>query len=305
MHKKIFVIVVTFNGMQWIEKCLHSVINSLLRVDIIVVDNCSTDGTTDFIKLNFKNVSLIEQNRNLGFGAANNVGLNIALQKGGEYFLLLNQDAYLEKDTITTLVEEMELNQDYGLLSPIHLNGNGDKMDLYFQSYVSPNSCKDFLSDVFLKKNIKNIYNVNFVNAAIWLLSKKTLKEVGGFNPYFFHYAEDNDYVNRCQFKELKVGIVPKAIAYHDRDLINRKFNLKMFININDLKLLNPNNSWSVNKMLKFTLRKIFISMIKLNKDNFYYNFHYFKKTMKNYNLIKDIQKKSILIDYSFLNYNN
>lgn len=305
MHKKTFVIVVSFNGMQWIESCLNSILNSSFPVDIIVVDNCSTDGTSDFIKLKFKNILLIEQNQNLGFGAANNIGLNIALQKGGEYFLLLNQDAYLDKSTITTLLEEMELNQDYGLLSPIHLNGNGNQIDLYFQYYVSPNSCKDFLSDIFLKKNIKNIYNVSFVNAAIWLLSKKTLQKVGGFNPYFFHYAEDNDYVNRCQFNKIKVGIVPKAIAYHDRDLKNRKFNLKTFVNVNDLKLLDPNNSWSVNKMLKFTLRQIIISIMKMNKYNFYYNFYYLKKTIKNYNLIKDIQKTSISQNYPFLNYSN
>ena len=199
----------------------------------------------------------------------------------------------------------MELNKDYGILSPIHLNGKGDKIDLYFQFYVSPHNCRDFYSDVFLKKNIKKTYDVNFVNAAIWMIPRSTLKKVGGFNTYFFHYAEDNDYINRCRFKKVKIGIVPDAIAYHDRVLNDRKFDLKTFTDSNDLKLMDPGNYWSVNKMIKFSARKIITSIIKLKKEELTYNFCYLKKMLKNYNLIKSIQEKSKAVSYPFLNYND
>lgn len=302
MHNKIFVIVVTFNGMQWIENCLKSISNNSVSSNVIVIDNCSTDGTVEFIKQNFKNVHLLQQNKNLGFGAANNIGLNIALEKGGEYFVLLNQDAYLKENTIELLVEQMESNPEYGILSPVHLNGKGNGMDLLFQTYVTVNNCKDFYSDLFLRKELRNIYDVSFVNAAIWLLSKKTLHNVGGFNPYFFHYAEDNDYINRCQFKKLKIGIVPKSIALHDRDVSNRKLTLKTFFNFNDLKLLNPNNSWTVNQMLRSILSKSILSILSFNKRDFTYNFSYLKKTLKNYKLVKRIQQESIHNEYAFLN---
>ncbi|MFC0776728.1 glycosyltransferase family 2 protein [Flavobacterium sp. HJSW_4] len=302
MNNKIFVIVVTFNGMQWIEDCLNSILNSAVSSNVIVIDNCSTDGTVEFIELKFKNVLLVQQNKNLGFGAANNIGLNIALEKGGEYFVLLNQDAYLKEDTIGLLIEQMQANPEYGILSPVHLNGKGNTMDLLFQTYVNVNNCKDFYSDLFLRNDLKNIYDVNFVNAAIWLLSKETLHNVGGFNPYFFHYAEDNDYTNRCQFKKLKVGIVPKSVALHDRDVSDRKLTLKTFVNFNDLKLLNPNNSWTVNRMLKSILSKSILSILSFNKRDFTYNFTYLWKTLKNYKLVKRIQQESIHNDYAFLN---
>jgi len=305
MHNKIFVVVVTYNGMQWIDNCLKSILESSIPANVIVIDNCSKDGTDEFIEKHFKNVLLFRQNQNLGFGAANNIGLEIALEKGGEYFVLLNQDAYLKHDTIGLLIEQMKLNPEYGILSPIHLNGKGDKIDLFFESYISGNHCKDFYSDLFLKKDLQNIYDVSFVNAAIWLLSKKTLNNVGGFNPYFFHYAEDNDYINRCKFKKLKIGIVPKAVALHDRDLKGRKYSRKTFVNINDLKLLNPNNSWTLYRMLKFILKKCILSILTFNRIDFSYSSYYLKKILKNYNLIKRIQKESIVNNYSFLNYNN
>ncbi|MDP5200688.1 glycosyltransferase family 2 protein [Flavobacterium sp. DG2-3] len=301
MQNKIFVIVVTFNGMQWIEDCLNSILNNAVSSHVIVIDNCSTDGTIEFIKLNFKSVLLIQQNKNLGFGAANNIGLNIALEKGGEYFVLLNQDAYLKEDTIGLLIEQMEANPEYGVLSPVHLNGKGNRIDLLFQTYVNANNCKDFYSDLFLRKDLKNIYDVSFVNAAIWLLSKKTLQNVGGFNPYFFHYAEDNDYINRCRFKKLKVGIVPKSVALHDRDVSERTFTLKNFVNANDLKLLNPNNAWTVNKMLKFILKRSIVSILLLNKSDLTYNLNYLVKTLKKYKRVKSLQQESMYNEYSFL----
>ena len=303
MNEKIFVIIVTYNGMNWIEKCLKSVLNSSISSDIIVIDNCSTDGTIEFIESNFKEVLLVKQDKNLGFGAANNIGFDIALTNGGEYFVLLNQDAYLEKYTLEILAGQIKQNPDFGVLSPIHLNGNGEEIDFLFQFYISSNNCRNFNSDVFLQKTLKDIYNVNFINAAIWILSKRTLEKIGGFNPYFFHYAEDNDYINRCQFKKMKVGIVPKAIAYHDRILNGRKFNIKSFVNLKDLKLMNPNNNWSVSRMTKFTIRECIISIIKRNKERSSYNFFYLKKIMRNYRLIKKIKSQVKSDSYPFLNY--
>ena len=90
------IIIVTYNGMQWLARCLSSCIG----YDVIVVDNASTDKTITFIKENFPDVKLIKQNSNLGFGQANNIGLSIALKEDVDYIFLLNQDAYLQPETI-------------------------------------------------------------------------------------------------------------------------------------------------------------------------------------------------------------
>src|SRR5690606_5946888 len=163
-------------------------------------------------------VILLENTDNRGFGGANNQGLKYALKHGGEYFILLNQDAYVKQNTIEELVKQSVKNHDFGIISPIHLNGDGTALDYTFSEYISPSSCKMLYSDFVINKVKDKIYLSNFICAACWLLSRKTLEIVGGFNPVFFHYAEDDNYIHRLHFKSLKIGVYPKAIIFHDRE---------------------------------------------------------------------------------------
>jgi GT2 family glycosyltransferase len=300
----IAVIVVTFNGEKWIRKCLNSIINSSIESHIIIVDNKSTDDTLSIIRKDFKEATLIEKEKNLGFGKANNIGIEKGLALGAEYFLLLNQDAYLQKETLESLIFKMKKNENQGIISPVHLDGSGEHLDIYFQSYTGSSSCKNLYSDVFLKKKMKSLYSVNFINAAIWLLSKETVKKVGGFNPYFFHYAEDNDYINRCKYKGLQVYVDPYSYAYHDRLQEKREVTSNVLNNVRDVKLMNPNNNIDVSRMLNLTFKKLVKSFLTLNKLNFKNDFKYLKKTYKNKTRIKEIIRKVKNDDYAFLNYN-
>lgn len=83
MKKKIAVVIVTFNGEIWLKKNLNSLINSNYPIDIIIVDNASTDKTISTIK-EFSSIELIQNKYNLGFGKANNIGIDFALKKGSD-----------------------------------------------------------------------------------------------------------------------------------------------------------------------------------------------------------------------------
>ncbi len=63
-----------------------------------------------------------------------------------------------------------------------------------------------------------SLLNTEFVNAAIWLLSKNCIETVGGFNPCYFHYGEDDNYLERVKYHNLKIGILTTAFAVHDRE---------------------------------------------------------------------------------------
>jgi len=154
----------------------------------------------------------------LGFGQANNLGMSYALKQGADYVFLLNQDAYLEKDTIEKLVEVHKKIDNFGILSPIHLNGTGTRLDRNFSHYLNYAGNKEFFSDYVLNKSIKTIYTVPFVNAAGWLISRECLETVGGFDPLFFHYGEDDNYCQRLNFHGFKIGVVPAARLLHDRE---------------------------------------------------------------------------------------
>ncbi len=215
---RVYLVIVTFNGVSWIENCINSILHCSIPIKLIVVDNNSTDDTVSFIKENYPNITLLKQSKNLGFGQANNIGLSYALNQGAAYVFLLNQDAYLEKDTIEKLIEVHKKNDNYGILSPIHLNGKGDKLDQNFSHYVNYNANPDFYSDFILKKPLSEVYAVPFVNAAGWLISKKCLETVGGFDPVFFHYGEDDNYCQRLKYHGFKIGIVPQVFLRHDRE---------------------------------------------------------------------------------------
>jgi GT2 family glycosyltransferase len=211
----LFVVIVTYNPQKWISECFKSLQNSTIPLKTIVIDNCSTDGSQVVIKKCFPEVDFIESEKNLGFGKANNIGIAKAYSAGADYVFLLNQDAWIEEKTVEKLIEIAKLNPQYGIISPIHLNGSGSKLDKNFYNYIQQN--EDLFFDA-LHQQLKSIYEVPFVNAAAWLLPRKTIKMIGGFDPIFHHYAEDDNYCQRVLFHGLKIGVVPEAYICHDRE---------------------------------------------------------------------------------------
>ena len=202
--------------MPWLEKCLGSV--DFEKYKVVVVDNNSQDETTQIIEREYSQIKLFKERENLGFGQANNKGISYTLNQGAEQLFLLNQDAYLIDDCLEQLIQKQQLNPEYGILSPIHTNGEVTRLDRNFSNYVRYDMNPDFYSDFVLDNKRKKIYEVPFVNAAGWLLSKKCLMTVGGFDPIFFHYGEDDNFCQRVHYHGFKIGVVPKQLMVHDRE---------------------------------------------------------------------------------------
>ncbi len=214
----IFCIIVTYNGSKWIRRTLDSLSDGEqeLPIRVIAVDNGSTDDTLSIIKKEYPDVVVIENGKNLGFGKANNIGIECAYKLGASHFLLLNQDASMAPGSVKKLIE-VQLNGGLPLVSPVHWNGSGDRLDSSFCLFVSENpGINDLLSDL-LKGTVKDRYKVRFVNAACWLLPKETIEKVGGFDPIYFHYGEDDDFCERLSYHGGSPYIVPDAKMFHDR----------------------------------------------------------------------------------------
>ena len=90
--------------MKWIDKCLSSILSSSIHLTPIVVDNNSADNTAEYILSDYPNTILIKSHINLGFGQANNKGIQYALQNGATHVLLLNQDAWIAPDMIEKML---------------------------------------------------------------------------------------------------------------------------------------------------------------------------------------------------------
>lgn len=295
---KVFVIIVTYNGLHWLQECLGSVLNSTLEVSVIIVDNASTDNTVPFIKESFKNVQVLEQTKNLGFGAANNIGISYAMKQGTDHIFLLNQDAYVTASTIETLVELAYENPEYGILSPIHTNGRGTALDQSFLYYITNGFGSTFISDFVLNNLKQPIYTVPMVNAAAWLLPKATIDIVGGFDPMFFLYGEDDNYCQRVNYHKLKIGIASNAYIKHDTKNNNSKDlavgSEKYYtVFLNQMKVVYGNvnnNKYKKVKKRRFAfLRKSIICLISLNIEAY-------KVNLKKWNMLRNLDLRSSVL---------
>lgn len=126
---KVLTIIVSYNFEPWIDRCLGSLKASTLPTDVIVIDNGSSDRTVDIIRNSYPGIRLITNHANLGFGKANNIGMQIALKEGYDAVFLLNQDAWIGQDTLEALARQSQLHPEFGILSPVHLNGSGKELE--------------------------------------------------------------------------------------------------------------------------------------------------------------------------------
>ena len=214
---KLLVVIVTYNAMQWAERCFDSLRKSTVVPGVLVVDNGSTDGTQEYIKKNYPEVMFQQSKENLGFGKANNLGLQYALDNNYDYVYLLNQDAWVMPNTFQIMIEAQKNQPDYGILSPIQLTASMDKFDRNFERICRLEERKcNIIENLYFGRD--EISDITCVMAAHWLISKDCLTKVGGFSPAFPHYDEDDNYAERALYKGFKIGIVHNTKAIHDRE---------------------------------------------------------------------------------------
>lgn len=213
LDKKVFVIIVTYNGAHWIDKNIQSLLASSYPVNIIVADNCSTDNSVALLR-NYPKMQILETGQNLGFGKANNIAMQKALEQGADYLFLLNQDAWVFEDTIGRLVAVMATGKKKGIVSPAHYKADSRTFDENFGTYLDRSTHFDTAGSLFVTE---------FVNAAAWMLSRECVEQVGFFEPLFGHYGEDRNYCDRVLYHDFLILIDRNARIVHDR-IITRSF---------------------------------------------------------------------------------
>ena len=204
---KILVIVVTYNGMKWLERCLGSVRASEMPADLYVWDNDSTDGSADYVQSRFPEARLVRSADNLGFAEANNMGMRHALDKGYDYVYLLNQDAWIEPSTLGTLVAAHQAHPGFAVLSPLQMTDGFEALDKQFGKLLKRWPAGKDVESVAVRR----------VMAAHWLVSREALEKVGLFSDLFPIYGNDDNWCDRARYHGFRIGIVPEARAVHDR----------------------------------------------------------------------------------------
>lgn len=283
---ELFVVIVTYKGQRWYERCFSSLRQSTIPIRTVVVDNASNDGSVDYIKENFPEIQLIELKENLGFGRANNIAMRYALDHGCDYVFLLNQDAWVDADTLKKLVEIAERHSEYGILGPVQVNAEKTKvLDGVIQFLVNPDNVnKQMFSDLVMG-TVDEVYPVAEINAAAWLLPRKTLEIVGGFDPLFLHYGEDWNYLSRVLYHGKKVGLTPHIQIVHDcKEHVDRpkgyamEFGKWLLQRAADIQY--PDNQ--IDDMIRHYRRMALIKFLTFHKATFKENWYAYRYLKKN-----------------------
>ncbi|MCX6726058.1 MAG: glycosyltransferase family 2 protein [Candidatus Shapirobacteria bacterium] len=208
---KLFVIIVNFNSQKDVIPCLKSLIKVYPKINVIIVDNASTDNSLQSINsLEFKSLQVIKNKKNLGFAEGVNKGIRFALKQGAEEVLLLNPDTLPERGFLEPL-----------LANPAEVAGP----ILKFQR--SNDWVYDFGGKVnfwtgrtshheYQISNIKYQISPDYVSGACILIRKKVLEKIGFLDERYFLFFEDVDFCLRAKKAGFKVALESKSIMIHN-----------------------------------------------------------------------------------------
>ena len=221
------VVIVSWNARDYLVQCLNSLSPETCRcpLEILVVDNASTDGSPECVERQFPQVRLIRNAANLGFARANNIGI---AQSRGKYLALINSDVKVLPDCITRLVDYCEQHPEVGMAGPRVTGGDG-KLQRSCRGFpgVWNMLCRALaLDSIFPKSKWFTGYSlrhwaqddlrpVDILAGCFWLIRREALARVGLLDESFFMYGEDMDWCRRFWENGWQVMFVPAAEAIH------------------------------------------------------------------------------------------
>ncbi len=227
MTKRVRVVIVTFNAADIIRDCLVSLYSDFTAglIEVSVVDNDSSDKTTEIVKHEFEWVSLIDAGRNAGFGAGNNLGSN-GFQ--GDYLYFLNSDARSMPESIDRLVGTLDEDNKIGIVGPLIYDEAGNKT-LSSYRFVTP------FYAVWIAVGLNKVFPLNRSNGkseirrvppdgltrvdrllgAAFMMRRDLFVKFGGFDENYFLFSEEEDLCMQTHKAGFETVFDPDAKAIH------------------------------------------------------------------------------------------
>lgn len=234
--KHVSVVILNWNG--WVDtieclKTLEKVVLSHISLQILIVDNASTNDSIKEIDSYIRNkpqISLIKNNTNLGFAGGNNVGIKKALELKADYIMVLNNDTLVDKNLIKALVDFMEDHPEAGAVSPKMYFAEGFE---FHKTRYSKNELGKVIWYAGGDIDWNNVYGVNhgvdevdtgqfneprettFASGACLFLRSSVVRAVGMFDERYFLYLEDTDLCMRIRRAGFSIYFVPDGFLWH------------------------------------------------------------------------------------------
>jgi GT2 family glycosyltransferase len=214
-EKKVAIIIVNWNGLNFLKDCLSSVFNqSYQNYDVYFVDNGSVDGSLIFVEENFPKTRIVKLNYNTGFAKGNNEGIKEAFKDElVEYIVCLNNDTIVEYDWLTGFVAQVNYEKKIEMVGSLSLLPDGRVYSIGARFDKSLNDLSIGYGDNPQNyTEVREIFSPHGVSA---LYTKRLLLDVGLFDEYFFAYCEEFDLGLRAQNKGYRALFTPKSRLVH------------------------------------------------------------------------------------------
>lgn len=295
------IVIVNYNTKQILKDCVKSILNNSFdfNYEIIIVDNASTDGSQKLIKDQFPQIIFVESNINLGFGLANNLGVEKAK---GEYLFFLNSDTILTENSVKKLhnfyvenFETLRLGVIGAIMVDKNLNSNGFgsvfptcKTEIISTLKSLPLIKKIMPRTLDINYSFKNdFFEVDYVLGADMFMSKKIFNDFGGFSKDFFMYYEESDLQKRMSKIGLKNYIITTTKIIHLEDGSGKQknySNIKRTIIHKSKNIYLKRNDSKIFVFYKiFDFLFLFLNLFNFKKYSLKENINYFKIIIKTY----------------------
>ena len=217
---KTAVVILNWNGKNWLEKFLPNVISNSLDATVIVADNNSTDDSISYLKENFPNIQIIQNNGNYGYAKGYNLSLK---QIDAQYFILLNSDIEVTENWIFPIISLMDSDENISACQPKILDyNNKTKFEYagasggYIDKFGYP-FCRGRIFDHLEKDKgqYNNTTEVFWATGACLFVRSSHFLEIGGLDEDFFAHQEEIDLCWRLKNKGYKIMVEPKSEVYH------------------------------------------------------------------------------------------
>lgn len=215
---KVVIVILNWNQLDDTSECLKSLRTlDYLNYHTIVVDNGSEDGSDEGIAREFPEVTLIRNENNLGFVGGNNVGIERALDSGGDYIFVLNNDTVVDPRVLSELVDVAEADPSIAIAGP-QMFYHDEPDELWFLRA----SLKWPLAEMTLwnqreKRPFEEgvVFDTDFIAGAGMLIRSSAIRELGAFDPFFFIYWEDVELCVRYARAGHELKTVSSAKLWH------------------------------------------------------------------------------------------
>lgn len=268
------VVIINFNVKYFLEQCLLSVRKAMKLIDgeIIVVDNCSTDDSINFLPEKFKDVTFIWNDENVGFAKANNQAIKISQ---GEYILILNPDTLVPEDCFVKCIDFLQSKDNNAALGIKMIDGSGHFLKESKRAFPSPLTSFFKLTgfaSLFPKSPFFSKYHLGYLDndlnhevdvlaGAFIMIPRKIIEKVGGFDEGFFMYGEDVDLSYRIQKAGFQNYYFAESTIIHFKGESTKKGSLnyvKMFYSAMSIfvkKHYGDKRAWLFNFFIQFAIR--------------------------------------------------